>query len=176
MSHIPNSAMPHAGAQTDGDTLESGASRGRLGQLADKVREHPKAAVAAGAAVAVGVAAAAAIPAIRSRGRGTPRARQGPLVWASRRPDALLLHPPLRPEEVKSRRAVRCYRFATRPRRAKESLGARDTVNLAAVARVRPPGRPKRNVGNASPTARQLPSSRLAPRRPFAFASSISRA
>ena len=71
MSHIPNSAMPHAGAHTEGDTLESGAPRGRLGQLADKVREHPKAAVAAGAAVAVGVAAAAAIPAIRSRGRST---------------------------------------------------------------------------------------------------------
>jgi len=71
MSHIPNSAMPHAGSQTEGDTLETGASRGRLGQLADKVREHPKTAVAAGAAVAVGVAAAAAIPAIRSRGRAT---------------------------------------------------------------------------------------------------------
>jgi hypothetical protein len=70
MSHIPNSAMPHAGAQA-GDTLETADTRGRLGQLADKVREHPKTAMAAGAAVAVGVAAAAAIPAIRSRGRGT---------------------------------------------------------------------------------------------------------
>jgi len=42
--------------------------------------------------------------------------------------------------------------------------GARDTVNLAAVARVRPPGRPKRNVGKASPTARQPP--RLASESP----------
>ena len=68
MSHIPNSAMPHAGAHAEADTAET---RGRLGQLADKVREHPRTAMAAGAAVAVGVAAAAAIPAIRSRGRGT---------------------------------------------------------------------------------------------------------
>ena len=69
MSHIPNSAMPHAGstaAQTDG------ASGGRFGRLSDirsgvteMVREHPKTAAAAGAAVAAGVVAAAAIPAIR---------------------------------------------------------------------------------------------------------------
>ena len=75
MSHIPNSAIPHAGAETEGDTLEAGASRGRLGQLADKVREHPKTAVAAGAAVAVGVAAAAAYPAVRARGRTAAKAR-----------------------------------------------------------------------------------------------------
>ena len=71
MSHIPNSAMPHAGAQAEGETLETDTSRSRFGQLADKVREHPKTAVAAGAAVAVGVAAAAAIPALRARGRST---------------------------------------------------------------------------------------------------------
>jgi hypothetical protein len=71
MSHIPNSAMPHAGAQPEGETLVADDSRSRFGQLADKVREHPKTAVAAGAAVAVGVAAAAAIPALRARGRST---------------------------------------------------------------------------------------------------------
>ena len=75
MSHIPNSAMPHAGAQAEGETLEADNERSRFGQLADKVREHPKTAVAAGAAVAVGVAAAAAIPAIRARGRSTAESK-----------------------------------------------------------------------------------------------------
>ena len=70
MSHIPNSAMPHAAPQTaSGDTLEMEATGSRFGQLADKVREHPKTAAAAGAAVAVGLAAAAAIPALRARSR-----------------------------------------------------------------------------------------------------------
>jgi len=75
MSHIPNSAMPHAGAPAEGETLEADNGRSRFGQLADKVREHPKTAVAAGAAVAVGVAAAAAIPAIRARGRSTAESK-----------------------------------------------------------------------------------------------------
>lgn len=67
MSHIPNSAMPHA---TDPSATEEGdAGGGRLGRLADKVKEHPKTAAAVGVA-AVGLAAAAAIPAIRGRGRG----------------------------------------------------------------------------------------------------------
>ena len=73
MSHIPNSAIPHAGPQPETETPESSGSR--FGQLADigsgvaeKVREYPKTAAIAGAAV-VGLAAAAAIPAIRARGR-----------------------------------------------------------------------------------------------------------
>ena len=70
MSHIPNSAMPHAGAYASNDQATSRAgSATRFGQIADKVREHPKTAAAAGAAVAVGIAAAAAIPALRARGR-----------------------------------------------------------------------------------------------------------
>lgn len=71
MSPIPNAAMPHAEAapgtrKTDG----GGGAESRFGLLADKVREHPKTAAAAGAAVAAGLVAAAAIPAIRARGRG----------------------------------------------------------------------------------------------------------
>ena len=76
MSNIPNSAMPRAGdftetegqAQTgqSGETSESGTA---FGQLADKAREYPKTAIAAGAAVAAGVVAAATLTA-RSRGRG----------------------------------------------------------------------------------------------------------
>ena len=70
MSHIPNSAMPHAGAQAaDDETVATAEPAGRFGQIADKVKEHPKTAAAAGAAVAVGIAAAAAIPALRARSR-----------------------------------------------------------------------------------------------------------
>ena len=76
MSHIPNSAMPHAGPQPESDTQQGSGSESRFGQLsdirsgvADIVREYPKTAAVAGAAV-VGLAAAAAIPAIRGRGRG----------------------------------------------------------------------------------------------------------
>ncbi|MDQ4087607.1 MAG: hypothetical protein M3177_06315 [Pseudomonadota bacterium] len=86
MSNIPNSAMPKAGAQNDFQSQgQSGQFQGQSGQfesgqfsseqdqgsgafsqLADKAREYPKTAIAAGAAVAAGVAAAAVL----SRGRG----------------------------------------------------------------------------------------------------------
>ena len=65
MSHIPNSAMPHAGEPSTGqEQSQSGNSTGSAGafsQLADKAREYPKTAIAAGAAVAAGVVAAATI-------------------------------------------------------------------------------------------------------------------
>ena len=70
MSHIPSSAMPHAEAAPETKTTDAAAAGSRFGQLADKVREHPKTAAAAGAAVAAGLVAAAAIPALRGRGRG----------------------------------------------------------------------------------------------------------
>jgi hypothetical protein len=81
MSHIPNSAMPHAGGPKEHDPSgpagteemkqdsrasgkqDSGASRSRAGKIADKARDNPKTAVAAGAAI-VGAIAAAAIPAV----------------------------------------------------------------------------------------------------------------
>lgn len=77
MSHIPNSAMPHAAPQdAEAACSETGRTGGRFGQLAEKVKEHPKAAAAAGAAVAAGLAAAAAIPALRARGRSKGKGSQ----------------------------------------------------------------------------------------------------
>ncbi len=67
MSSIPNKAMPHAQAETD--TPASETSGGAFSQIADKAREYPKTAIAAGAAVAAGVAAAAVLG-TRSRGSG----------------------------------------------------------------------------------------------------------
>lgn len=75
MSHIPNSAMPHAGGNQEsqgkgGGKKKSGGSTmsERAGKIADKARENPKTAIAAGAAV-VGAIAAAAIPLVRGRGK-----------------------------------------------------------------------------------------------------------
>jgi hypothetical protein len=58
MSHIPNSAMPHAKAAEE--TPERGASG--LSGIVEKVRNAPKGVLAAGAVVAAGAVAAAAIP------------------------------------------------------------------------------------------------------------------
>ena len=76
MSHIPNSAMPHAGGNQDSKGGEAkkkksdgGSSVSKTaGKIADKARENPKTAIAAGAAV-VGAIAAAAIPLVRGRGK-----------------------------------------------------------------------------------------------------------
>jgi hypothetical protein len=74
MSHIPNSAMPHAGpvaeAETDTNTEASGTASRLFTQFTDTIREHPKTAIAAGAAVAAGVAGVAAATVI-GRGRAT---------------------------------------------------------------------------------------------------------
>jgi hypothetical protein len=72
MSHIPNSAMPHAVAsETAENDAPKKSRRGSLGEQAGKVadlaRENPKTAIAAGAAVVAGLAAAAAIPLVRGR-------------------------------------------------------------------------------------------------------------
>lgn len=68
MSHIPNSAMPHAGPSPESDSREQSAPTlsERAGKLAEKARGNPKA-VAAGAAVVAGAIAAAAIPMVRAR-------------------------------------------------------------------------------------------------------------
>ncbi|MGZ8997302.1 MAG: hypothetical protein ACXW2T_00450 [Allosphingosinicella sp.] len=72
MSSIPNSAMPHAGEIIDqneqAQASESSESTTAFTQIADKAREYPKTAIAAGAAVAAGVVAAATLTA-RSRSR-----------------------------------------------------------------------------------------------------------
>lgn len=76
MSHIPNSAMPHARAPEPAQ--EEGAG-GFAGVMA-KVRNAPKGVIAAGAVVAAGAVAAAAIPLVKgaladrkSSGRGTAK-------------------------------------------------------------------------------------------------------
>ena len=72
MSHIPNSAMPHAvdseAQQEQGGAATLSERAGKLaGQAADYARENPKTAIAAGAALAAGAIAAAAIPLVRGR-------------------------------------------------------------------------------------------------------------
>ena len=74
MSHIPNSAMPHAGT-TEGEGQQDQGGSATLSERAGKIREqatdyareNPKTAIAAGAALAAGVIAAAAIPLVRGR-------------------------------------------------------------------------------------------------------------
>jgi hypothetical protein len=68
MSHIPNSAMPHAGPTTTADTETNGTASRLFSQFTDTIREHPKTAIAAGAAVAAGVAGVAAATAYSRRG------------------------------------------------------------------------------------------------------------
>jgi len=85
MSHIPSSAMPHAGPSTGEDSTSQQKQQSAQGQqgsqgegvgstiaaqagkIADYARENPKTAAAAGAAI-VGAIAAAAIPLVRSLG------------------------------------------------------------------------------------------------------------
>ena len=91
MSHIPNSAIPHAGpseAQQDqGGTATLTERAGRIaGQAADYARENPKTAIAAGAALAAGAIAAAAIPLVRGRsGSGTKSGGEGRKKAASKK-------------------------------------------------------------------------------------------
>ena len=69
MSHIPNSAMPHAQAEPQtggGEASQSTWSRG-METVTGTIREYPKTAMAAGAAVVAGAVAAAAIPMMRGR-------------------------------------------------------------------------------------------------------------
>lgn len=80
MSHIPNSAMPHAGRIEDANGQAPGSASRLFSQFADTVREHPKTAIAAGAAVAAGVAGVAAATALTRRrsttGGKTAKARK----------------------------------------------------------------------------------------------------
>ena len=80
MSHIPNSAMPHAAptAEAGPEQAASPTLAERAGRLADKARANPKTAAAAGAAVVAGAIAAIAIPAVRaarkkSDGKSAPK-------------------------------------------------------------------------------------------------------
>ncbi len=69
MSHIPTSAMPKAGPSSAEAGEKDGGGRSikkQAGKIAEKARDNPKAAIAAGAVVAGVVAAAAAIPLVRA--------------------------------------------------------------------------------------------------------------
>ena len=69
MSHIPNSAIPHAAPKAQDEGGETSV-RERAGKLADKARStakaNPKTAIAASVAVAAGAIAAAAIPLVKA--------------------------------------------------------------------------------------------------------------
>jgi hypothetical protein len=98
MSHIPNSAMPHAvpaegqQEQDSGSGLSGIASSametasGAIDTVMEKVRSAPKGVIAAGAVVAAGALAAAAIPLVKGAradkgakksGGSKPRAKKG---------------------------------------------------------------------------------------------------
>jgi hypothetical protein len=82
MSHIPNSAMPHAMPNENATKNKEGRSAlfsKRAGKIADTAKAHPKPAVAAGAALVAGALAAAAIPLVRSRSKsvGGKKAKKG---------------------------------------------------------------------------------------------------
>lgn len=68
MSHIPSSAMPHAGLAPEAGTAtaDSPTLSERAGKIADIARDNPKTAIAAGAVVVAGAIAAAAIPLARA--------------------------------------------------------------------------------------------------------------
>lgn len=70
MSHIPSSAMPHAGPAEDAQEESGPTLKQRAGKLAGKARDtaraNPKTAIAAGAALVAGAVAAAAIPKVRA--------------------------------------------------------------------------------------------------------------
>lgn len=84
MSHIPSSAMPHAGPSSATETNQGGQQQqqgvgstisAQAGKVADYARENPKTAAAAGVAI-VGAIAAAAIPLVRGRSSGGETSQQ----------------------------------------------------------------------------------------------------
>ena len=79
MSHIPNSAMPHAQAEPQSSGNEASQSTWSRGMetVTDTIREYPKTAMAAGAAVVAGAVAAAAIPMMRGRGETASKKGNG---------------------------------------------------------------------------------------------------
>jgi hypothetical protein len=73
MSHVPNSAMPHAGPAADAEeeaapTLSERASK-LTGEARALLRDNPRTAAAAGAALVAGAIAAVAIPKVRAARR-----------------------------------------------------------------------------------------------------------
>lgn len=78
MSHIPNSAIPHAAPSEEAEPEGKGSGlSARAKKLADKAQANPKTAAAVGAAVVAGVVAAAAVPLIRSRKSSGGKSKSG---------------------------------------------------------------------------------------------------
>ena len=81
MSHIPNSAMPHAapseGTKEQSNEGGSGILSRATETITETARQYPKTAIAAGVAVAAGAVAAAAIPLVRGRGGSEEKASGG---------------------------------------------------------------------------------------------------
>jgi len=73
MSRIPTSAMPRANAPQEDGAEGNEGSGDRASRIADKARDNPKTALAAGAVIA-GAIAAAAIPLVR---KAANRQKQG---------------------------------------------------------------------------------------------------
>lgn len=87
MSHIPNSAMPHAAPSHEPEVAEANQSlASRARKVADEARAHPKTAIAAGAAVVAGAIAAVAIPIVQSRrsAESKPAAKKKPAAKAAK--------------------------------------------------------------------------------------------
>jgi len=74
MSHIPNSAMPHAGDTAEPEPGNDTTLSEHAAKLAGMARAHPRTAAAAGVAIFAGAVAAAAIPFVRARQRSTKSA------------------------------------------------------------------------------------------------------
>jgi hypothetical protein len=90
MSHIPETAMPHAkpteddaaqaasGTKTDGtaQTVSAKASKA-ADKVTEAVKTNPKTAIGIGAAVVAGIAAAVAAPAVLAKGKDSSAKKTG---------------------------------------------------------------------------------------------------
>jgi hypothetical protein len=91
MSHIPETAMPHAKPTEDGAAAQT-ATEAKSGGKAEKVstkatktadkvteavRANPKTAIGIGAAVVAGIAAAVAAPAVLAKSKDSPGKKSG---------------------------------------------------------------------------------------------------
>jgi hypothetical protein len=79
MSHIPNSAMPHAvdpetAEEFETENEDEQPSRGERARA--MFREHPRTSAAAGAALIAGITAAAAAPFLANRKKAAPKAKR----------------------------------------------------------------------------------------------------
>lgn len=137
MSHIPNSAMPHAGHIEPVEELEADEPRpSRRARVREIVRERPKTSAAAGAALIAGLAAAAALPFLSARDRKKP-ASATPSKGAAAKSPA---------KKSASKKA------AAKPAATKRSA-AKPTPQSKRTARAKPAGRAKSGNGKKAQKA-----------------------